>query len=135
MSMLPNPNAIVLDCKDKSLALQSAKDECDVNVIMKKYEKSGLITHMNTFEGFYADVSAVPSLADAFHVVEAASAQFMELPADLRARFENDPEQYLAFVMNPDNRDEMIKLGMIEKPKEGTVVVPPSPPLPVQGGV
>jgi len=38
---------------------------------------------------------------------------FRELPAEIRNRFRNDPEELLRFTENPQNRDEAIKLGLI----------------------
>jgi hypothetical protein len=32
----------------------------------------------------------------------------------LRARFSNDPAEFLDFCMNEENRDEAIRLGLVE---------------------
>jgi hypothetical protein len=39
----------------------------------------------------------------------------MALPADVRARFENDPANLLDFMVNPANNAECIKLGLIDR--------------------
>ena len=46
----------------------------------------------------------------------------MQLPADLRARFENDAAIFLDWTSQEENRDEMVELGMLPKPE-----VPPDP--------
>jgi phage internal scaffolding protein len=50
--------------------------------------------------------------------VIAAEDEFMRLPADLRARFENDPAQLIEFLENLENKDEAIKLGLVNPPVE-----------------
>lgn len=126
----------VLECKDKSLAKQSESKACDINVIMKGYEKTGLISHLSERPGEFLDVSTVPDFQAALAIVERAESAFMDLPGAFRARFDNDPVKYLEWVHDPKSRDEMMQLGLIEKPKEGTVVATPaSPPLPVEGVV
>lgn len=105
-----------LRCDDPSLTVQSEAAACDINKIMARYEKSGLISHLNQNAAFYADVSAVPDYQAALDVVEKADALFMSLPAEIRAEFDNDPGRYLDFVSDPANKARMIELGIIEKP-------------------
>ena len=38
----------------------------------------------------------------------------MELPAKVRARFDNDPQMFLEFVASEDNRQEAVELGLIK---------------------
>lgn len=104
-----------------SLTKQSMKDECDINGIMKRFERTGLITHNATRQAYFSDVSDVPDFAGAVDVVRKAEAMFMSLPAKLRARFDNDPASYVQFCTDPANRDEMVQLGLVEVP---TVVAP-----------
>lgn len=119
----------VLECKDKSLAKQSMQAECDINNILKGYDRTGLISHLNDNPGFFGDVASVPDFQAALAIVEKADFVFSELPSQLRTRFENDPAKYLAFVSDPANREEMIALGLIDKPKEA-VAAPTVPAMP-----
>lgn len=108
---------VVVLCQDKSLTKQAEAEMCDINFIMRKYDKSGLVSHLNDRPGFYADVSSVPDYQASLAIVRQAQQVFAELPGKMRARFNNDPAEYLAFVENPANREEMIELGMIPKPE------------------
>jgi len=47
----------------------------------------------------------------------------MELPAKMRARFHNDPQELLEFISNEENRAEAEKLGLVAKKPE----TPPAP--------
>lgn len=48
----------------------------------------------------------------------AADDSFMELPADLRARFDHNPGKFVDFCSDAKNRDELIKLGLVPKPAD-----------------
>ena len=76
-------------------AKQSFKDECDINNIVARYEKTGVLTHLNASQATYADVSELSGYQDALDKVEAARKLFMGLPSELRAQFDNDPAKYL----------------------------------------
>lgn len=92
---------------------QQFKDEVDINRIMKKYSKGIPVTHLNRGAGFYADFSEVKDYASALHSLAKAQSSFMELPSKLRSRFGNDPAQLLDFLSDPSNRDEAVKLGLV----------------------
>jgi phage internal scaffolding protein len=59
-----------------------------------------------------------------------AQYQFDQLPALIRDRFHNDPQEMLAFLNDPNNYDEAIKLGLVNPPPapEIDVDAPVSPP-------
>lgn len=97
---------------------QQFKDECDINNIMAKYEATGLVRVRETYmRGEYADLSNAPDYQTALNIVIRAQDSFDALPASLRKRFSNDPEEFLAFVHDPKNEPEMRTLGLL-KPKE-----------------
>lgn len=97
---------------EPSLTKQSFKDECDVNNIVKKHSVTGIYTHINERSAQYADVTEIPDYQTAMQTVASANQLFGTLPSQLRKRFNNDPAEYLAFVQNEDNLDEMVRLGM-----------------------
>lgn len=103
----------VVECKDKSLTQQSALDECDINKIVKKFEQSGMLTHVSAKVAQYGDFSNAPDYAGAMRLVKSAEDMFMALPASVRERFDNDPERMVAFVGDPQNRAEAAKMGLL----------------------
>ena len=113
-----------------SRAKQSFRDECDINTIMSKYEKTGLIDHNARYRGQYADVTGALELQDALQVVEDANDAFDSLTAKIRKRFDNDPGQFLAFATNPDNKEALGEMGLMAPVEPRTVPVAPDP-LPV----
>lgn len=99
-----------------SMTHQSMKAECDINNIMRKYERDGIIAHRNTYEGQYGDFTELPQdYQSSLNAVLEAQEMFLTLPARVRAKFENDPASFLEFVSNPKNQDEMIELGLAER--------------------
>lgn len=99
-----------------SRAIQSAKDECDVNLIVRKAQLSGFMPG-NGKEPLYGDFTAIPDYQTALETVIAAQEAFDALPATVRDRFFNDPGVLLNFVNDPKNEAEAIKLGLLPDPK------------------
>lgn len=99
----------------ESRTRQSEAAALDINNIMKKYEKTGVLPVIGR-EGFFADVSQMPDYRGALESVRLADEVFMELPAGVRSKFQNDAAEFLDFCSNPDNRDEMVEMGLLEAP-------------------
>lgn len=91
---------------------QAHKDTCDVNKIIQKYDRQGLINHVSHFEAQFGDVSGFDFKTMQEKVLNAKS-MFDKLPSAIRTRFNNDPQYLLTFMDDPNNRDEAIKLGLI----------------------
>lgn len=101
---------------DPSLTQQQFKEECDINTIMNKYIKTGEFRALTGKGGIYADFSEIKDLQSMLDTVRLAQDAFASLPAQVRQRFANDPAQLLEFIQDTNNRDEAIKLGLIDKP-------------------
>lgn len=106
--------------KSVSRTKQSMKAECDINNIMRKYQRTGAIAHVRQFGGQYGDVSPV-DFHEAMNTVLEAEKMFLALPATLRRRFDNDPAEFLRFVQDPATVEEQIELGLREAPKRPVV--------------
>ncbi|WNK12908.1 MAG: internal scaffolding protein [Microvirus sp.] len=99
----------------KSLTQQQFKDECDVNSIMRRYMQTGVITHTDSRSGVYADITELPaSYQEALDVVRYANEAFMQLDAQVRNKFNNDPQAMIDFLNDPTKIDESISLGLRE---------------------
>lgn len=107
-----------LDNFPPTMTKQSFKDECDINNILKRYEKTGSLPSMILENPQYGDYSDVPSYQDALHIVMKAEDQFSSLSAKLRERFDNDPAKFLAFADDPKNKEEMDELGLTREGAE-----------------
>jgi len=117
---------------EESMTHQSFKEECDINTIMAKYKRTGLITHVNEHQGQYGQFVDVQDYQTSMNQIIDAQNAFMELPAALRKRFNNDAGDFLAFVQDPKNADEMVDLGLRPRPpaEPRTEASPPPAPPP-----
>ena len=111
--------AVQIDAGGESRTKQSFKKECDINVIMAKYQKTGAITHFNKHQQNYGMADG-QTFQDAMNLVCEAQEMFNDLPSSIRSRFGNDPAAFLDFVQNDENADEMARMGLIEQSAEQT---------------
>ena len=103
---------------EPSSTIQSAKDECDINLIVANAERGMLSASMiNQREPRYGDFSQIGDYQSALNQVMAAETMFAELPAEIRRRFDNDPAKLLEFVGDAENRAEAVKLGLVPSPE------------------
>ena len=99
----------------RSLTHQSEAAACDINAIMAKYEKTGILEHRNTFSGQYGDFTDLPQDYHAsMNAVLEAREMFDTLPAAVRRRFSNGPGVFLDFVADKSNGDELVRMGLAE---------------------
>lgn len=94
--------------------MQEFADECDINTIMSRYENDGILDHVNNFQGSYGDFTSAQDYQSSLNQVIEAEAAFMDLPANIRARFGNDPAQLIGFLESDRAEDiaESVKLGL-----------------------
>lgn len=105
-----------------SMTRQEFADECDINVIMAQYEKTGTLNHVAAREPMYLDLTAVPDFRVAMDMMLDAEKAFMSLPALVRKEFDNDARNFVDYAVKPENLDQMRKWGLAA-PGE-----PPAPP-------
>lgn len=103
---------------------QHMKAECEINNILGKYDKTGLITHVNRAVAQYGDYSEVNEYQESLNRVIAAQNAFMELPSAVRKRFANDPGAFFEFATDPSNHDEMVRMGLANAPVVPEVSTP-----------
>jgi phage internal scaffolding protein len=113
-----------LHCEDATLAQQHFKDECDINNILRQFNITGLLPE-SSLSPRYGDFTGISDYHTALNRVIAAEDEFMALPAQIRSRFDNDPAKLIEFLENSDNKDEAIKLGLVDSVELPQVVEVP----------
>lgn len=106
-------NAAVVIDDSPSLTVQSMAEDTDLNVIMRRFGVTGQMPD-NPRLPVYGDFTGITDYKSALMAVMDASEHFMELPATVRARFDNDPQKLLEFVSSDGNREEAEKLGLLK---------------------
>lgn len=121
-------DASALECPEPTLAQQNARDECDINTIVRRFGLTGELPN-NPRLPKYGDFTDITDYHSAMNAVIKANEAFMELPADIRSRFNNDAGAFVDFCSDESNRAEAEKLGLVQ-PKAAE-----TNPAPEGGGV
>jgi len=103
------------DCGGESLTKQSFKESCDINNILAKYQKTGVIDHYNKFGAKYGDCPAI-TFTESEQIIASAKSMFEELPSKARRHFENDPAKFLEFcetVEGDAGAQVLLDLGLL----------------------
>jgi phage internal scaffolding protein len=102
-----------IDCSGVSKTDQSYKKAVNINNIIKKFKKTGVLPE--TRQGVYGDYSQVPTLEEAHEAVKMASEAFMSLPATVRKLMDNDPSKLELWLSDEANYDIAVENGLLEK--------------------
>lgn len=121
----------------ESMTVQSQTADADINTIVKRMGLLGTMPDPLDIS-FYQDASNLPDLRAVLEYGRDAEAAFLALPPDVRKRFHHSPAELWEFVLDENNREEAIRIGLIDKkapegsqgPTGGTVTPPENPPTP-----
>lgn len=96
---------------------QHFKAECDVNTIVKGFSKRDWAERMlhAKDEGLYQDLPAEFDYQAAMNTMIQADQAFSALPAHVRERFKNSPALFLQFFQDPNNQEELVELGLVDR--------------------
>lgn len=106
-----------------------AKDDCDINIIMKRYMR-GIEPPVSKRLMEYGDFTGVNTFQEAAEIIQQGYNAFDHQPVRIRNRFNNDLNQLLEFLQDPENHEEARQLGLLEPlpriPDNNDVPTPPS---------
>lgn len=133
LSAYSQKQRVQLICTTAGRTKQSFKAECDINTIIARFLRTGIMDFAQKNEPRYGDCTGI-EFQSAMQTVANAKTLFNELPAALRSRFENEPANFLAFVQDEKNRPEAETLGLLKKKEtpienSGSTVRQPTEPV------
>lgn len=102
----------------ESMTADEFRHACDVNRIVEKWQRTGVLEHTARFAGEYGNFIGPESYHEAANRLAEANSMFETLPAAMRAEFGNDVGHFLAFVSDDDNAPRMRELGLLPKQAE-----------------
>lgn len=106
-----------------SMTMQSFKDDADINLIMARFGVTdGAIPPAAIDPKYFGDFTEAVDFRTALDNTREAAERFNQLPANIRAKFENDPYQLWTWVNDQANAEEAVTLGLLAKTPE-----PPAP--------
>ena len=79
------------------------KDHCNINLILKRFHKTGVLDHAAKHNPQYGELSTM-DFETAFNNIKSTEEAFKRLPKEIRAAFQNKPENLLAYMENEQNR-------------------------------
>jgi hypothetical protein len=104
----------------ESLTQQSDAADCDINVIMKRYGGGNTGLPQVIGKPLFGDFTEATDYRTMVETIQQANNAFLEIPARLRAQFNNDPHEFIEWATNPANIEEVRKAGL----------APPAPSAP-----
>lgn len=100
-----------------SMTDQSDKNYLDINNIMKNYAKTGLLPQFKEKVAHYIDATVLPSYMEAHKQIQDAKELFQQIPSPIRKLMDNNPENLEKFLKDPNNKDILLKYGVLEEKK------------------
>ena len=94
---------------------QCHRDECDINKIIAKYDRTGVLNHVNDFEARYEDLTGL-DYQTMLNTVANANSMFEGLPSEIRNQFANDPANFISFMDDQNNNEQMYEMGLKQRP-------------------
>ncbi len=98
-----------------SLTQQHFKDECDINKIIERFTRTGLLPQYPGEDMQFGDYTTSVDYHEAMTIIVQAQQQFEALPSSVRDKFDNSPAKMLNFVSKKENIEESVKLGLLNK--------------------
>ena len=115
---------VVIEPVGESMTQQHFKEEVDVRNIIKRYDSTGLIQHVQRGQAQYGDFSQTVGFKEALDMVNSAKDSFMELPAELRREFKNDAGEFYTFVSDPNNNEKLVEMGLVAPQASAEIPTP-----------
>lgn len=106
-----------------SMTLQQFRDECDINNLVERYNRTGTFYNALDCAGRLARMPQFGDFSDLGDFREQQQKildiydHFQTLPSKIRERFNNNPAFFVEFVGDEKNLDECVKLGLLARPK------------------
>lgn len=111
----------------ETLTRLSEQKATDIREIMKKYKKTGVVSHINRRAPTYGDFSDATDLHTALLSVESAQAEFERLPSAVRKAADHSPVRLLEMLASESERELLVQAGYDAKHEPGSL--PPAPPV------
>lgn len=131
-------NRVAIDfTNEKVITEQSHKQEVDINNIIRRHANGmdlvSRTARLKSQEFRFDDVTG-NDFQEAMFKINKAQDSFDRLPSQVRKKFGNNAAEFLDYVQNPENADELIKMGLAnapapkQQPIEVVVINPETPP-------
>lgn len=127
----PGPRRGAIDFGEEvTRTQQHMAADCDINNILNKYKRTGVLPTLIKKEPRFGDFADSPTYQESLELVMFSREQFEALPSAVRKRFRNEPAEFLAFASNPANSKEMAEMGLLTEEAKARILGQPGAPEP-----
>lgn len=118
----------------RHLTKQAEKDQTDIRKMLRRHAAQGTPLPPPGQEPRYGDFTEAQDYHTSLNRLIACQAEFELLPAAVRQACNNDPGTFLQMCSDPENREQLLELGLVEERQPPMVRVMSEPvpePAPV----
>lgn len=91
---------------------QSHKSECDIHNILRQFQRTGILQHVNQARPSFEDLPDPVDFQQSLAILEQAEQAFAALPSKVRDHFRNSPQEFLAAFLDPAQADYLREVGL-----------------------
>jgi phage internal scaffolding protein len=106
------PSRCWFETTGDSMTQQHFAEESEINNILRSHDRNGVIEHIHRGNAIYGDFSNITDFSDALYQIKEAQQEFLNIPSEIREKFQNDAGQFFKFASNPDNLQELRDMGL-----------------------
>lgn len=113
-------NAAATKTVGVTMTQQAPGDEQNITNIVNKFLKHGTAPGAKRMPE-YEDFENIFDFQTAQQAIVNAKASFMSIPPQIRMKFDNDPQKFMAALADDTRKEEMQKLGLRKKDVQPTL--------------
>lgn len=122
LSIVKRPPRLKTINNEQTMTQQNLVEQADINKLIRSHGVSHIVQNANALEALYGMEITSMDLQDAEQMIKDAEKLFNEVPSEIRKKFANDAGAFIDYATNPDNLEEMQKLGLAKIPTEESPV-------------
>lgn len=97
-----------------SMTKQSMAQQCDINYILNQYQRTGMISHINSMQPSFEELPSDFDYQSSLNVLQQADNTFSQLPAKIRDHFGNSPLRFLEAFNDPTQEATLRGFGLFQ---------------------
>lgn len=111
------------DTGSDTIVQQHYADEVDINTIVRRFGVTGSMPFGPNGPAIYGDFSGISDWESALATIERAEESFMALPAEVRAKFDNDPGKLVEYSQSVSEEEFLTTFAARTEPGVSPPVV------------
>lgn len=118
---------VITPLSDEMITKQEFKAECDINNIIKQFQMTGIVNHINNAQPIFDDLPDSIDYQESIAIARRAEEAFDALPSKVRDYFGNDPQRFLAAFNDESQIGKLRELGLVQPLPDEAMRIPQAP--------